>query len=95
MNMTQTAVVRDLMSRSGVTFGTSGVRGEAVAMTDRICFAYTAGFLQHLRDEGEFGPGKRVALAGDLRSIKGRIEELERRAAGKRRALKASLAGGG
>ena len=61
------------MAQSGVAFGTSGARGEVIAMTDRICFAYTAGFLQHLRDQGEFAPGKRVALAGDLRPSTPRI----------------------
>ncbi len=61
------------MAQSGVAFGTSGARGEVIAMTDRICFAYTAGFLQHLRDQGEFTPGKRVALAGDLRPSTPRI----------------------
>lgn len=73
MNMAQTSIVRDLMAQSGVAFGTSGARGEVVAMTDRICFAYTAGFLQHLRDQGEFGAGTRVALAGDLRFSTPRI----------------------
>ena len=61
------------MAQSGVAFGTSGARGEVVAMTDRICFAYTAGFLQHLRASGEFAAGTRVALAGDLRPSTPRI----------------------
>lgn len=61
------------MTQSGVAFGTSGARGEVAAMTDRICFAYTAAFLQHLSDQGEFGPGMRVALAGDLRTSTPRI----------------------
>lgn len=71
--MLQALAVRDLMAQSGVAFGTSGARGEVVAMTDRICFAYTTGFLQHLRDQGEFAPGTRVALAGDLRPSTPRI----------------------
>lgn len=73
MSLIQSISVRDLMAQSGVAFGTSGARGEVVAMTDRICFAYTVGFLQHLRDEGEFAPGQRVALAGDLRPSTPRI----------------------
>lgn len=61
------------MSRSGVAFGTSGARGPVVAMTDAVCFAYTAGFLQHLASLGEFSPGAQVALAGDLRPSTPRI----------------------
>lgn len=67
------STVRDLMAQSGVAFGTSGARGEVAAMTDRICFAYTAAFLQYLRCQGEFSAGTRVALAGDLRPSTPRI----------------------
>jgi len=37
-----------LMADSGVGFGTSGARGLAEAMTDRVCYAYAAAFLAHL-----------------------------------------------
>lgn len=67
------STIQGLMAQSGVVFGTSGARGEVAAMTDRICFAYTAAFLQHLRDKGEFREDTRVALAGDLRSSTPRI----------------------
>ena len=51
-----------MMDTSGVRFGTSGARGRVVDMTDEVCFAYTAAFIQTLP------PGtKRVALAIDLR----------------------------
>lgn len=51
-----------MMDTSGVRFGTSGARGRVVDMTDEVCFAYTAAFIQTLL------PGtKRVALAIDLR----------------------------
>lgn len=63
----------DLMTQSGVAFGTSGARGEVTAMTDGICFSYTIGFLQYLSRQGEFAAGKRVALAGDLRESTPRI----------------------
>ena len=36
-----------LMQQSGVQFGTSGARGEVVAMTDRVCYGYTQGFLSY------------------------------------------------
>jgi phosphomannomutase len=65
--------VSDLMHESGVAFGTSGARGLVSAMTDRVCFGYTAGFLQHLLDEGVWQTGGYVALAGDLRPSTPRI----------------------
>lgn len=71
--MTQPVSVSDLMALSGVAFGTSGARGLVSAMTDRICFAYTCGFLQHLTDIGQFAPGVHVAIAGDLRPSSPRI----------------------
>jgi len=75
MPMTQLPLVNisDLMTQSGVAFGTSGARGPVVAMTDAVCFAYAAAFLQHLTSEGEFAPGMSVALAGDLRPSTPRI----------------------
>ncbi|BAI97847.1 phosphomannomutase [Sphingobium sp. TA15] len=71
--MTQPVSIADLMAQSGVAFGTSGARGLVSAMTDRICFAYTCGFLQHLEDVGQFAPGSHVAIAGDLRPSSPRI----------------------
>lgn len=62
-----------LMRESGVAFGTSGARGLVSAMTDRVCHGYTTGFLRHLIGLGEFAPGQRVALAGDLRNSTPRI----------------------
>ncbi|MCU0767087.1 MAG: phosphomannomutase [Gammaproteobacteria bacterium] len=67
--------IADLMDSSGVGFGTSGARGLATAMTGRVCYAYTAAFLAHLRARGEAAPGTRVALAGDLRPSTPRILE--------------------
>lgn len=71
--MTQHLSIAALMQESGVAFGTSGARGLVSAMTDRVCFAYTAGFLAHLASEGVWQPGARVALAGDLRPSTPRI----------------------
>jgi phosphomannomutase len=65
--------VKDLMDESGVAFGTSGARGTVAAMTDRVCYGYTRGFLSYLSGLGEFQPGGRVALAGDLRPSTPRI----------------------
>jgi phosphomannomutase len=58
---------------SGVAFGTSGARGLVSAMTDRVCFAYVCGFLQHMAAQGMFGAGGEVAIAGDLRPSSPRI----------------------
>lgn len=71
--MTNTVSIADLMARSGVAFGTSGARGLVTAMTDEVCFAYTAAFLQHLGSIGQFAPGSHVAIAGDLRPSTPRI----------------------
>lgn len=71
--MTQTVSIADLMTQSGVAFGTSGARGLVTAMTDRVCFAYTVAFLQHLSAIGQFAPGVHVAIAGDLRPSSPRI----------------------
>ncbi len=65
--------VRDLMAESGVAFGTSGARGTVIAMTDRVCYGYTRGFLSYLAGLGEFPAGGRIALAGDLRPSTPRI----------------------
>lgn len=66
--------IRELMEETGVAFGTSGARGLADQMTDRVCYAYTRGFLQYLEDAGELAvQGTEVAIAGDLRPSTGRI----------------------
>lgn len=64
---------RDLMNDSGVGFGTSGARGLVSALTDRVAFGYTQGFLRYLREIGEFAEGDDIALAGDLRPSTPRI----------------------
>ncbi|WP_295421172.1 phosphomannomutase [Sulfurovum sp.] len=66
--------ISQLMQESGVNFGTSGARGLVSAMTDRVCFAYTVGFLEYLKTQDEFFPGKKVAIAGDLRPSTKRIK---------------------
>ncbi|MDP9056486.1 MAG: phosphomannomutase [Pseudomonadota bacterium] len=68
-----TTTVAELMATSGVAFGTSGARGLVTAMTDHVCYGYTAGFLTYLAEQGEFATGRPVALAGDLRSSSPRI----------------------
>ena len=65
--------IADLMELSGVGFGTSGARGLADAMTDRVCYLYTLGFLQYLEQLGVVRRGDRVAVAGDYRPSSPRI----------------------
>ena len=65
--------VDDLMSTSGVAFGTSGARGRVDAMTDRVCFAYASAFFSHLESSGQLGAKRRVAIAGDRRQSTPRI----------------------
>ena len=68
-----TPSVADLMTFSGVAFGTSGARGLVTAMTDRVCHGYVTGFLQFMAKCGVWSAGERVALAGDLRPSTPRI----------------------
>ncbi len=60
-----------LMETSGVKFGTSGARGLADDMSDRVCYAYTRGFLQHMAAQGTQGCA--VGIAGDFRPSSPRI----------------------
>ena len=70
------------MAQSGVAFGTSGARGLATAMTDKVCYAYAKGFLQHLESIGEIKrAGERVAVGGDFRPSSSRVMEAVCRAA--------------
>ena len=55
--------IQQLMDASGVRFGTSGARGLVADMTDAVCYAYAAAFLQVIRASA----GSRVVLGTDLR----------------------------
>ncbi|WP_027371295.1 phosphomannomutase [Desulfovermiculus halophilus] len=63
----------ELMTASKVKFGTSGARGLATDMTDRVCYAYTQAFVQYLEKTQDLGPEAGIALAGDLRESTDRI----------------------
>jgi phosphomannomutase len=65
--------VDDLMSESGVTFGTSGARGLTAQMTDMVCYVYTVAFIQYLEQTGEAKGAGKIAVGGDLRSGTERI----------------------
>ncbi len=55
--------IHDLMSSSGVRFGTSGMRGLVSEMSWDLCYAYTAAFIKVVVPSG----ARSVALGMDLR----------------------------
>lgn len=61
-------VIRDLIEKSGVCFGTSGMRGLVANMNDELCFAYTTAFLQEIVPDA-----KAIVLGHDLRPSSPRI----------------------
>jgi len=65
--------IGELMAETGVKFGTSGARGLVTEMTDRVCYAYSLGFLQYLRRAGALRAGDPVGIAGDFRPSSERI----------------------
>jgi phosphomannomutase len=65
--------INELMEKSAVKFGTSGARGLVSDMTDRICYAYTLGFLQHIEKLGELKAGQAIGIAYDFRPSSPRI----------------------
>jgi len=72
--------IEDLMSLSGVKFGTSGARGLASDMTDEVCYAYTAAFIRYLEERGELNGRSVITIGGDLRSSTERIMNASARA---------------
>jgi len=65
--------INELMTRSGVQFGTSGVRGLVKDMTDEVCWIYVTAFLQYLKDNKQINKGSKIGIAGDLRPSTSRI----------------------
>lgn len=65
--------IEQVMSKTGVQFGTSGVRGLVTAITDEVCWLYTTAFLQYLTANNLFKAGDDVAVAGDLRQSTPRL----------------------
>lgn len=56
-----------------VKFGTSGIRGLASDMTDKVCYAYTLSFLDYLQSIKAIHNGHAVGIGGDLRNSTPRI----------------------
>ena len=61
MNMNKS---KDIIAKSGVKFGTSGARGLVEQFTDQVCAAFTAAFVDAMRQDFNF---KRVSIAIDRR----------------------------
>lgn len=55
--------IQALMEKTGVKFGTSGIRGLVAAMDDALCFAYATAFFQSL----DIKSGTTIAIAHDYR----------------------------
>ncbi len=58
--------INDLIIKSGVNFGTSGIRGLADSLTDYLCYCYTKGFIKFLENNSVVME-KEIAIAGDFR----------------------------
>ena len=66
--------VSDILQSHGVKHGTSGLRGDAAALTDQLVYGYTVGFMQHLEETRQIPQMKTdVAVGGDLRDSTPRI----------------------
>lgn len=63
----------DLKEKTGIGFGTSGVRGLVTQLSDYVCYAYTLAFIEYLQKNNEVKKGDKIALAGDRRSSTSRI----------------------
>ena len=62
-----------VMEKSGVNFGTSGVRGQVVDLSDEVCWAYAVGFIQYLQETKQLQSGATVGIAGDYRTSTDRM----------------------
>lgn len=58
---------------TSVKFGTSGLRGLVVDLTDAVCFNHTRAFIQRMRSIGQIGESGVLLLASDLRDSSPRI----------------------
>lgn len=73
--------LQELKEKSGIGFGTSGIRGLITDLTDFVCYSYTKAFVEFLRQKNDLSKG-RIAIAGDLRDSTGRIMKTVARAIG-------------
>ncbi|MDR1959489.1 MAG: hypothetical protein LBQ54_10700 [Planctomycetaceae bacterium] len=76
------------MKQSGVSFGTSGIRGLSDSLTDRLCYSYVTAFLQYIKElrvsadgDSDAAKERQVAVSGDFRPTTSRIIRVIVRAA--------------
>lgn len=67
-----------LMKQTGISFGTSGIRGRATSLTDQVCYLYASAFLQFVNkkcgcDHRHSTQERLIAISGDFRSSTSRI----------------------
>lgn len=62
MDAVNVVSVKSIIEKSGVCFGTSGIRGLVSDMTDQVCWIYVTAFLQEITPTA-----KKVVLGHDLR----------------------------
>jgi phosphomannomutase len=62
-----------VMEKSGVNFGTSGVRGRVVDLSDEVCWVYAAGFIKYLQETRQLQPSAALGIAGDYRTSTDRM----------------------
>ncbi len=65
--MSAPETIADLMSHSGVGFGTSGARGRVVALDDELVAAYTGAFVAAQRQQHGLAAGTPIAVGYDRR----------------------------
>jgi len=63
----------DLKNKTGVGFGTSGIRDLIVNLSDETVYSYTIAFLKQADKLGEFANNNQVVIAGDRRLSTDRI----------------------
>lgn len=61
----------DLKNKTGIGFGSSGIRGLVTDLSNEVVYAYTLAFIEYLKRSGNIGES--VAIAGDLRDSTPRI----------------------
>jgi phosphomannomutase len=57
----------------GVKFGTSGVRGLVVELTDAVCARFARAFIARMREQGAFAGHRQILIGRDLRDSSPRI----------------------
>ena len=65
--------ISQVVTSSGVKFGTSGMRGLVSDITDKVTWCYTKAFIQFLEQKHNLSKSSNIAVAHDLRDSSPRI----------------------